>query len=313
MGLNETEVERGVEGRTEPVVRPGALSPNTAFKTLGNETRLAILDVLWNPRESAGKTFTELRKAIGMRDGSQFNFHLKKLVDGGFVRKVDSRYSIRQAGARVICTVRTGYLTDHPELPPFETGGQCSACDAALSARYADGMFFVECSACGTHQVRMWFPPNGLIGRTPEEALLAADYAMRAAIDLASAGICPVCNGSTERTLSRRPSEIPIKSAYAEPEHDGVLVAWFICGHCGAWITASPGDAVLDHPAVVALYSEHGIDIRACPRWELPWTVDTAAYETVADDPLQIRLTVTVEDEDLVLTLDEAFEVLSVD
>jgi DNA-binding transcriptional ArsR family regulator len=294
-------------------IRSRAISPDVAFKIIGNETRLAALDALWGPTKPGTMGFADLRKAVGMRDSSQFNFHLKKLVDGGFVEKIDDTYSIRQAGARVICTLRTGYLTDHPELEPFQTTGRCYACDAPLEARYDDEMYIVACSGCERLHTRGWFPPSLLTGRTPEEALLVGERAMRASIALTVAGICSVCNGTTVRTLSRGPSDVPVLTEYVDPERDGGVRDWYVCSHCSAWVTRSPGDAVIDHPAVVALYSDHGTDVRSCPRWELPWTIDASVLEVVSGEPFRVRLTVALEGEKRVLTLDEAFEVVSVE
>lgn len=292
---------------------PHAVAPDEAFKIVGNATRLAILDALWTARDRGSMGFAELRKAVRMRDGSQFNYHLRKLLDGGFVRRVDGRYGIRQSGARVICTVRTGYLTDHPELEPFDTSGRCYACDAPLAARYADEMFFVECSVCDRLHSLGWFPPIALRGRTPEEALLAHERVGKATSTLAAAGICPVCNGTMDRTLARDWSEVPVRSPYLDPERDGSLEAWHVCGHCGVWVSVSPGESVVDHPAVVALYREHGIDVLDRPRWELPWTIDESVLEVVSEDPFRVRVTVTLRDETLVVTLDEAFDAVSVE
>ena len=311
--IRHTGVRSSVGVSGESAGGPPVLPPDVAFKTIGNETRLGILDALWGPRKTGTMGFADLRKTVGMRDGSQFNFHLRKLVDGGFVEKVGDTYTLRQAGARVICTLRTGYLTDHPELEAFETTGRCYACDAPLYARYEDEMYSVECSACDRLHARGWFPPNVLVGRSPEEALLVGEAAMRAAIDLAVAGICPICNGATDRTLSRGRSDVPVLSQSLDPERDGALRAWYVCGRCSAWVTRSPGDSVVDHPAVVALYGDHGIDIRLCPRWELPWTVDPSALDVVSEDPFRVRLVVEFEGAQRVLTLDEAFDVVSVD
>ena len=302
-----------VEGSGGSESRSRAVAPDVAFKTIGNETRLAILDALWGPMKSGTMRFAELRRTVGMRDGSQFNFHLGKLVDGGFVEKVDDTYSLRQAGARVICTLRTGYLTDHPEIEAFETAGRCYVCEAPLEARYEDEMYVVECPGCDTLHTRGWFPPNVLTGRTPEEALLVGERAMKASIALTVAGICSVCNGTTVRTLSRGPSDVPVQSGILDVERDGGIRDWYVCSHCSAWVTRSPGDAVVDHPAVVALYSNHGVDIRTCPRWELPWTIDTSVLDVVSEDPFRVRLAVTFEGDERVLTLDEAFDVVSVE
>ncbi len=313
MVLQDAEGRSSVELGDGPEIRSLAISPDVAFKIIGNETRLAVLDTLWGPGKSGTMGFAELRKAVGMRDSSQFNFHLRKLVDGGFVEKVDDTYSLRQAGARVICTLRTGYLTDHPELEPFETTGRCYACEAPLEARYEDEMYFVECSGCDRLHTRGWFPPNVLTGHTREEALLVGERAMKASIALTVAGICSVCNGTTVRTLSRGLSDVPVLTEYVDPERDGGIRDWYVCSRCSAWVTRSPGDAVVDHPAIVALYRDHGVDIRTCPRWELPWTTDASVTEVVSDDPFRVRLVVEYDGEERVLTLDEAFDVVSVE
>lgn len=300
------------DGPDDGATVPLTISPELAFKIIGNETRLTILDTLWGPRKSGRMGFADLRKTVGMRDGSQFNFHLQKLLDGGFVEKVDGTYSLRQAGARVVCTVRAGYLTDHPELDPFETTGQCYDCGGSLTARYADEMFLVRCTACDLTQVFGWFPPNAMAGRTPEEALLAFDRTMRWVKYLAAGDICPVCQGSMDRTVAREWADVPVETTYLDPERDGPLRAWSVCRLCTAWTYVTPGEALLDHPTVVALYSEHGLDIRDCPRWELPWTVDPDASAVVSEDPLRIAVTVSLDGDERLFTLDEAFAVVDV-
>jgi DNA-binding transcriptional ArsR family regulator len=296
--------------RPQPV--PESVPPEDAFRTIGNETRLAILDTLWMTKRGEPMGFAELRTAVGMRDGSQFNYHLQKLVEGGFVERVDGGYTIRHAGAEVVWAVRSGSFTDHPEIEPFEAGGRCYECDAPLHARYADEMFFVECSACGLTHTLGIFPPGALAGRTPEEALLAYEQVRRAVRSLVAVGICSVCHGPMGRTVARGWAEAPVQPPYFDPDRELSLMSWYVCDNCGVWVYVTPGEAVIDHPVVVALYREHGIDVRTLPRWELPWVVDESAVEVVSDDPLRVRVTVAVEGDELVLTLDEAFDVLAV-
>lgn len=64
-------------------------------------------------------------------------------------------------------------------------------------------------------------PAEGLRCRTPAEALLSTDHAIRAAIGLATLMVCPVCNGPTVRILSRALSDALIRSLYLDPERDG--------------------------------------------------------------------------------------------
>jgi DNA-binding transcriptional ArsR family regulator len=290
-----------------------SLSPGAAFRILGNETRLTILDTLWTTGHAKPMRFGELRRAVGMRDGSQFNYHLGKLLDGGFIEKADGRYGIRHAGVEVVWAVRSGYLNDHPEIAPFGTTGACFECDGSLQARYTDEMFFVECSACSQLHSLGWFPPGALVGRTPEEALLAYERVARSATALAAAGVCPRCNGLMERTLARDWSEVPVDSPYFDPDRDGAFAAWFVCDRCDLWAAYNAGEAVLDHPAVVGLYREHGIDLRTRPRWELPWLIDESSLHVLSEDPFRVRVTVGLEGDEIRLTLDEAFEVVDVE
>ena len=77
----------------------GATGPRAveAFSILGHETRLAILLALWEAYEPFAAEnavpFAELRRHVGMRDGSQFNYHLSRLV-GHYVQKTETRYEL---------------------------------------------------------------------------------------------------------------------------------------------------------------------------------------------------------------------------
>lgn len=234
-------------------------------------------------------------------------------MEGGFVAKVDGQYAIRQAGARVICTVRTGYLTEHPEVEPFETTGRCHACDEALVANYENELFFVRCANCELLHHFGWFPPNALLARTPEAALLAHDRVMKTVTELATAGICSICNGPMERTVARTWDDVPVRSPYLAESSGGPVRAWYVCEHCGAWVSVTPGEAVVEHPAVVDLYRAHGVDVLSRPRWELPWLHDESCLTVVGEDPFRVRVTVSVDDDVRALTLDESFAVTEVE
>ncbi|ADJ16460.1 winged helix-turn-helix domain-containing protein [Halalkalicoccus jeotgali] len=72
------------------------VEPEEAFAALADETRLGILQTLWKS-DTQTMTFSELRRAVGIRDPGQFNYHLGKLV-GQFVTKVDGKYRLTQGG-----------------------------------------------------------------------------------------------------------------------------------------------------------------------------------------------------------------------
>ncbi|MFD1512607.1 winged helix-turn-helix domain-containing protein [Halomarina rubra] len=312
MGADDGPARSRIEVSTGSGDLPRSLDPDAAFKAIGNETRLAILDTLWGAHEAEPMGFAALRKAVGIRDGSKFNYHLQRLLEAGFIEKVDGEYGVRHAGAEVVWAVRSGSFTEHPELDPFETTGHCLGCERPLSARYADEMFFVECTDCDRLYGLGWFPPGALRDRTPEEAVLVWERVMRADVATIGAGICPKCNGVMDQTLAREWSDVPVASPYLDTD-SSAFGLWFVCRRCSVWAHQTPGEFVVDHPLVVDLYYRHGVDLRSTPRWELPWVVDESFTTVVSEDPFRVRLAVAVADEELRLTLDESFDVLAVE
>ncbi|WP_433633396.1 DUF7347 domain-containing protein [Halomicrococcus sp. NG-SE-24] len=134
----------------------GAAGPRAieAFATLGNETRLAILLALWEAYDPFAKAntipFTELRKRVGMRDGSQFNYHLQQLV-GHFIRKTDDGYELNRGGLQFVQTVIAGTGIEEQTLESTEldrgtgalasvTGSwsSCRRCGAPTAVTYQD-------------------------------------------------------------------------------------------------------------------------------------------------------------------------------
>jgi hypothetical protein len=77
----------------------------------------------------------------------------------------------------------------------------------------------------------------------------------------------------------------------------------FECADCGVEMVVPPGMCVVDHPAVVSLYHEQGIDLRERPILTLPWLA--ASHPVVeAEDPVRVRLDIDCEGDRLTLWLD---------
>lgn len=67
--------------------------------------------------------------------------------------------------------------------------------------------------------------------------------------------------------------------------------------------------AVLDHPAVVSLLHDVGIDYREVSPWRIARTLDSS--ERVRDaDPVRVEVTVSTADAELTAVLDERLTVL---
>lgn len=297
---------------TGPATGGTRLAPAEAFAVIGNETRLEILQVLFEEKFRP-MPFAELRKRVGMRDGSQFNYHLKKL-EGPFVRKTDDGYTLRHAGINVVRTIVKGSFTDRPRIAPFETGGACIACDEPLHAEYEHEMTFVRCSACRTMHAMGMFPPGALAGRTGHEMLAAFERWMRCAFHLSVDGICSTCLGRTTGTLVRDSGDVQIKAPVDATDFPSFEFGIkYQCERCDVWDFGSPGEHVLDHPAVVGFHRDHGIDLNAVPYWELDWVVTNERTTVVTEEPLRVRVTIPLAEAELRVTLDESFSVVEVE
>lgn len=289
------------------------LEPAAVFETLGSETRLKILQVLFEAKFEGPVTFSALRKRVDIQDTSLFNFHLKKL-DGSFIRKTDAGYEIRHAGINVIRNILSGSFTDHPRIRPFETGGTCVECGAGLEAEYDEEMIFVRCSSCGSMHTMGMFPPSRVVDRSDHEVLAAFDRWQRHDFWLSVDGLCPGCGGRITKTLIRdaRDMELHVDIDPTEfPQFD--LGMKYQCTQCDGWDFGSPGNHLLAHPAVVAFHHDHGIDLTTVPYWELDWVVGTQQTTVLAEDPLRVQVTIPLDDEELRVTLDETFAVTDVE
>ncbi len=93
-----------------------------ALETLSNEHRLAILRTL--AEADRPLSFSELRKAVGIDDPGQFNYHLTKLCER-FVRDEDGGYSLGHRGERVV--LAAGDI-DAKAATTAQTGDCCPVC-----------------------------------------------------------------------------------------------------------------------------------------------------------------------------------------
>lgn len=196
--------------------RSDEFSPDDAFAVLANETRLEILRALGEASEAL--SFTELRKAVGLRQGGQFNYHLDKLV-GHFVRKTDGGYELRQPGRGVVQAVLSGTVTADPEVEPSPVDIGCLLCGNPIKVSYRAERVELYCTGCaGQYGERVeerhssfdtsdgylggyQLPPVGVEGRTPEEFLEAASLLTHLDSVALAHGVCPSCGGTVDIEL----------------------------------------------------------------------------------------------------------------
>jgi DNA-binding transcriptional ArsR family regulator len=309
----------------------GAAGPRAteAFAILGNETRLAILLALWEAYEpwAAGTAvpFSELRRRVGMRDGSQFNYHLKQLV-GHFVRKTDDGYELRRAGHQLVRTVIAGAGLEDAEFEPTEINRDCHLCGAPTAITYDDEWLFWICTECdGLFGNRDGHPegclagaaldPAGFTDRRPEELLNAAwaGGELRSALE----GVCDACSGPMDGSLHVCEDHAS-DGVCPTCERRDAVIARFRCAVCKQHHAMVPWWLVIHHPAVVAFYYDRGVplqyegDVSFQPRQELHLRPHHD-QELVAADPPRVRVTIRHEGDELQLTLDEDLDVITVD
>jgi len=277
------------------------VEPAEAFSVVGNETRLAILEALWEADADVVR-FSRLREAVGVRDSAQFNYHLQELV-GQFVANGDDGYELKYAGKAVVRALLAGEFTHDPEWAPFEIDGECVACGATLVATYVDESIAVSCPDCGHAHGEYPFPPGGLTDRSREEVMAAFDQRVRHLHCLAADGVCPECNGKMHSHVERGGD--CCLGADLRVEHE--------CAQCGHSLCSAVGLVLLDQSDVVTFHREHGVDLNATPYWQLPWCVSDHHTTLESEDPLRVRVDIPLDDETMRVTLDEAFQAVDVD
>ncbi|WP_323674619.1 ArsR family transcriptional regulator [Halorubellus sp. PRR65] len=276
------------------------VEPAEAFSVVGNETRLAILEALWQADAEVVR-FSRLREAVGVRDSAQFNYHLQELV-GQFVAGGDEGYELKYAGKAVVRAVLAGEFTHDPEWEAFEIDGECVACGSTLVAAYADETIAVSCPECGHAHGEYPFPPGGLTDRSREEVMAAFDQRVRHLHCLAADGVCPECNGKMESEVERGGD--CCLGADLRVEHE--------CAQCGHSLCSAVGLVLLDQSDVVTFHREHGVDLNGTPYWQLPWCVSDHHTTVEREDPLRVAVDVPLDGETLHVAMDADLQVVDV-
>lgn len=321
--------ERGSKERNESQ----GVSPDEAFELLGDETRIAILQALWETPDEA-VPFSELRRRIGNPDSGHFNYHLGKLADH-FVRKTDDGYALRTAGRAVVQAVLSGTLTQRASLEPFEYDEYCPYCGAedAMVFDYEDETVTVWCHCCepdadperpydARKRVSAPFPPAALRDRSPMELVEAFNNWLRYRGLLMTNGVCPDCGGKPTMSVSTggeqeselEPTPRTAPGTETTASDDEVTVT-YECTVCTNQWQLPVWFHLLDCPAVVSFYHEHGVDITRASLRELKFyhRTDAVSVTAVSEDPLQLTVRYPLEGAVLAVTVDDALDVIDVE
>lgn len=300
------------------------LAPDEAFGLLGNDTRVAILQALWDTFESGmgnnTLSYSELFEEVDYHDSGNFSYHLEKLT-GPFIRQTAEGYKLKQTGINVLRAVVTGTVIDDPEFGPTEIDVTCPMCGGPVEVEYKDEVMTVTCTDCAG--MLQWNDEPGIlfIGFVPPSIIddRSIAGAFRAAVAFSMFqiaalynGVCPHCSGEPDRRLEVcRDHDPGTASLCPNCDRHHLAEARMVCRTC-KWRAFPPvALAVVTEPAVIAFYHEHGIEHRF-PSWEGLIRCFHFEEELVSEDPLRLRCTVPVDDDRLQLTLDGDVNVIEV-
>lgn len=305
------------EGREDGSAQP----PDSVFGLLGDETRLDILQTLWERYDPEATdnavTFSELFDRVDVTDTGNFNYHLGRLTEQ-FVRRTDEGYELASPGLKIVRAVVAGGVTGDPVLASSPVDATCERCGGRMAISYEDGTTWARCTACEGYWPRRGgelfgfsLPPAGLRDRAPDEILDATIVYSIHRFETMTQGVCPECGGRVSATLSVCADHDPDDGVCPACESSFAGVVRLVCATCKfAW--RCPSYAVVSHhPALVSFYYDHGVK-HVPATWAaiirgLRW------HETVVStDPALIRLTVRRDGDRVRFLLDETGTVVEV-
>ncbi|AKU08159.1 DUF7351 domain-containing protein [Haloferax gibbonsii] len=297
-------------------------TPEQAFAVLGHETRLAILFALWEHRRldehvpQHPMTFSALRKTLGMRDGSQFNYHLKPLL-GRFVHHVADGYVLRREGERVVSAILAGAFTDELVFDAVPNDKPCELCGGRTvfecNTELTRGYFAIRCTECdgafggtgfdGTLSLTESLSPVGTRSRDPAEFYRALDVMVKHQIMSAIEGVCPDCTGTTSATPH------VCRDHHVEPGHrcvscDTIFEVQYdiVCDVCHQRFSIPSNRCLLTEPRMLVFLEDHGYD---------PWydwlliELELVHRQTVlSETPFELEMVLEADGDRLVATLD---------
>ncbi len=303
-------------------IEPGGVTPTEAFSILGNETRVGILQALW---EGEGPmSFSELRDAVGVDKGN-FNYHLGELSH--FVRRCDGGYELRETGTQVMRAVVAGTITENPEIGPVEAGRPCPFCGSPIELLYRNEHITVRCRNCAGVLggdlpdgafMHYALPPAGLADRSLPEVVEAAHVLFEAHVAMMLQGVCPACTARTETDVVVCEDHVIGPDGLCDRcESVPEIWATFTCRNCRygrrsvLWLVA------IYHPAAIAALRERWefdtfLELQRL-LWANPGYIASVTERVVSTDPLRLQVELPAESGSITLRFDDELRVLDVD
>lgn len=280
-----------------------APDPSEAFAPLGNEVRTRTLAALLDDGMPTRRRFSELFEASGAETTAGFAYHLRQLT-GHYLRETDDGYALTDAGTRMARAIASGTYTDSVDRDPVPVADPCPFCGAGgaddeaeegLHAGAHDNTVAITCSACERTVLSLGFPPGGFRSHDDEALPRALDSLYRHRVGLLADGTCPECGGAS-RGRVEYDDDATDTAGRNEGDDAGPTRIDLSCSACGYALRCPVTLAVLDHPAVVSFYHDHGVDLRERPIWNVG---EEWAERVLSDDPWCVRVATELDAETL--------------
>lgn len=292
----ETMAERSSEDELEDV-----------FSLAADGTRLKILRALLDEQEPTASpgfepvSFTTLRERVGVQDSGRFNYHLDELIPQ-LVNRHDGGYTPTWAGTQLVTVAVSGVFTAAETTVEAVVVDDCKLpeCEGTTYASYEAEAVVLECDTC-SESSRVHGPPILVSSHDLEANPDALWEYMFMELQKLIRGFCSFCSGPLE-------SRVEDSHPYSD-QLDSVMV-FFECRECGA-PSHGPAEMLLfDHPAVVSLLHDAGVDYRTIfnglDRSEM---VDFES-NLASREPVQTEVRFASGDGELLAVLDENLNVV---
>lgn len=283
------------------------------FGLVANEVRVSILRHLWEARLASETpvSFSALREQVDIKDSGRFNYHLDKLIPA-FVQQPDDGYELTYAGRQIIGAAVSGTFTEteQTELDAVEVGDCVNPdCGGTNTASYADGYVSIGCDTCEVMITDgMPAPPILIAAHDPASDPSVLGSFLTARAQQHNRGFCFLCSGPIDRAVTRFHPEFEANATDEDSRHVDVVTE---CRECGSWWHSVASLALIDHPSLISLLYDLGIDYRSVPLWEQRW-MSEVTEAVVSSDPVRVECSLSLEGRSLEVLLDESLNETSI-
>jgi hypothetical protein len=290
------------------------------FDLVAHEVRQQILLALSLPEgddlNPPTLAFSELYDRVDADvNTSQFNYHLQKLL-GRFIESREdgtdhlneaiadeAGYALRPEGLLLVWTLRTGAMDD-TAVGPFDAGFACHHCDGPVEAVYRNAIFSVQCTDCGYHYEYNPTPPGIVHDAEQADDILARVWRYNRTVrEGVARGVCPLCGYALDSAFVDAAD-----TNYPRADRREAFV-YRNCADCGFIDYLTVGECLLTEPSLVAFCHDHGVDVTDEPIWALPFVATDEAVSVQNTDPWTVEFALTLDGDELVLSIDESFDV----